>query len=434
MTDITSSASSTKAPDWVAGMKPGHWYRLSGDTPDLGLPPTPIGSRYLADGDPANDLKLNPSRTIEARLRRMTGRYVKAPWSGAGDFRSITECWNGAVLATRFGEYGSMICFGGGHNDYFGSDLHAFDLATRQWKRICDGYTRGGKEAYGAGAVYPDAIYPDGSPLPPHTYGYVQYDAAANDLMLLKGQQELGPDVVAVAIPHLFNLTTKQWRRGPKHPTAQLKSAGCSAWDSSRRTLWGNSGDGGNSFIGFQPDVDNSDATFGRWGTLYPGKLPQKQDHNVMAYDPVRDLLLVASHKDNALYAINPAQPASDAIKLDSTSLIKLHPFAALEYSAVHDCFIYYSAFDGSELYSVTPPRGDNWQDFTMQEWRWQSLLAPDNRLDPIQDAAQQSDYENNNIHHTFGRFRIVNYGDMEIAVLVRHVDSPVYGIKIVGG
>ena len=28
--------------------------------------------------------------------------------------------------------------------------------------------------------IYPAAEYPDGSPLPPHTYGYVQYDGQGN--------------------------------------------------------------------------------------------------------------------------------------------------------------------------------------------------------------------------------------------------------------
>jgi hypothetical protein len=55
--------------------------------------------------------------------------------------------------ASRFGASGSMIVFGGGHNDYFGSDVHAFDLASREWRRISDGYIAGGERDYGTGAV-----------------------------------------------------------------------------------------------------------------------------------------------------------------------------------------------------------------------------------------------------------------------------------------
>ena len=91
---------------------------------------------------------------------------------------------------------------------------------------------------------------------------------------MLKGQTELGPDVKAVAIPHLFNLETLTWRRGPLHPTAILNSGGWTTWDASRRVVWGHSGDdgGGNAFIGFSPDGNNGDGTFGRWTDHFPSK------------------------------------------------------------------------------------------------------------------------------------------------------------------
>jgi len=177
-------------PLWMEGMAPGCWYQISGDRPDLGLPPTPSGTRYLAENDPARDKKLNPAQDAKELLRRWLGRRPSAPWQGQCGFSAITEAWNGAVLANRFGVSGSMVVFGGGHDDYFGSDVHAFDLSTREWSRISDGYVSGAPNEYGAGAVYPESIYPDGSPLPPHTYGYVQYDPVNNDYLLLKGQTE----------------------------------------------------------------------------------------------------------------------------------------------------------------------------------------------------------------------------------------------------
>jgi hypothetical protein len=107
-----------------------------------------------------------------------------------------------------------MVVFGGGHDDYFGSDVHAFDLACREWKRLTDG-----------------------SPLPPHTYDYMQYDKVTNQLLLAKGQKELGPNVKAVTIPHLLDLTTFTWRSGPEHPWAVLNSGEFSIWDAARRLL-----------------------------------------------------------------------------------------------------------------------------------------------------------------------------------------------------
>src|SRR5262245_15120093 len=120
-------------PDWAARMKGGVWYRISGSSPDLGLPPTRSGTRYLRDSDPARDPLLNPARTYSEHIRRLLGREWRAPWSGRGGFASITEAWNGAVYASRCGRSGAMVIFGGGHNDYFGSDVHAFDVADREW-------------------------------------------------------------------------------------------------------------------------------------------------------------------------------------------------------------------------------------------------------------------------------------------------------------
>jgi len=246
-------------PYWVEPMTPGRWYRISGDDPDLRLPPTPLGTRYLQDNDPARNKKLNPAKSLKEHLRRFLGRRPHSPWQGKCGFPAITEAWNGAVLASRFGASGSMIVFGGGHDDYFGSDVHAFDLATRQWSRISDGYTSGAESEYGPDVPYPDSVYPNGSPLPPHTYGYVQYDPVGNDYLVFKGQTELGPNVKSTPIAHMFNLDSLTWRNGPKHPSALLNSGGWTTWDAKRRIMWGHSGENGSGFIGFTPDGDNGD-------------------------------------------------------------------------------------------------------------------------------------------------------------------------------
>jgi hypothetical protein len=70
-------------------MQPAHWYRISGNEPDLDLPPTPVGSRYLADNDPARDPSLNPPKSLKERVRRVAGRDWIAPWRGRVGFSSI---------------------------------------------------------------------------------------------------------------------------------------------------------------------------------------------------------------------------------------------------------------------------------------------------------------------------------------------------------
>ena len=418
-------------PSWVEQMAPGCWYQISGDRPDLNLPATPRGTRYLADTDPAKDARLNPAKGGKEILRRWLGRRPSAPWQGRCGFPALTEAWNGAVFASQLGASGSMVLFGGGHDDYFGSDVHAFDLSSRQWSRISDGYVSGARNEYGAGAVYPDTVYPDGSPLPPHTYGYVQYDPAGNDYLLLKGQTELGPDVKATPIAHMFNLDSLTWRRGPRHPSAILGSGGWTTWDAARKILWGHSGDSGNAFIGFSPDGDNGDGTFGSWTQRYAKKIKKGADHNAMAIDPVRDIILVTVNESNALYAIDPEEPDREMARISSSGN---HPaiaeFPALEYAPNLDRFVYYSANNGPRIYSIAAPSGTNWLQLTGGVWTWRSLLDERNRLDPVAHAQGISSFEVNK-SHTFGRFRVATYGRTDVAILVRHTDTPVYAIRL---
>lgn len=403
-------------------MEGGHWYRISGSAPDLGLIPTPVGTRYLEDNDPARDPALNPARGPKERARRLLGREWVAPWRGRVGFSAITEAWNGAIYASRFGRSGAMIVFGGGHNDYFGSDVHAFDLAQREWRRLTTGFVSGRPEDYGDGAIYPDAVYPDNSPLPPHTYDYVQYDQFRNEMILLKGQTQLGPNVQASAIPHLFSLDTLKWRHGPKHECAILNSGGFTTWDAKRRLLWGHSGDdgGGNAFVSYGPDGANSDGSHGSWTAFYPSKLSGEANHNAMQIHPAADLIMVSLHVRDSLGFIDPENPGNPIEPVRSSRLKPvIQEYAALEYSPGNGCLVYYSAADGPVVYAI------DWD----AEARWRVLSAAES-LDPVADAAAQTHYHFNKTH-TFGRFRVAHFDEADLALLVRHVDSPVYAMRL---
>ncbi|TDJ23350.1 MAG: hypothetical protein E2O58_08800 [Gammaproteobacteria bacterium] len=336
-------------------------------------------------------------------------------------FSSITEAPNGAVFASRFGRSGSMVVFGGGHNAYFGSDVHAFDLEHGEWSRVSTGFVAGEPNDYGESAHYPDSVYPDGFPLPPHTYDYVQYDEVGNDFLLLKGQTQLGPAVQAIAIPHLFNLDTLTWRHGPNHPSVILNAGGFTAWDAARRLLWGHSGDegGGNAFVAFSPDGLNEDGTVGRWTEFHPSKLPGEANHNAMQLLPEDDRLVIAVHARNAFGTIDLGVPEQPLAMLTATEgHPPLREYAALEYSRELRKLVYYSALDGAAVYAVS----------LEAEVHWSLLTRGD--FDPIADAERESKYCVNRAH-TFGRFRVASYADCELAILVRHVDSPVYALRL---
>ena len=421
-------------PSWVKRLLIGRWVRISGDHPDLDLPPTPPGTRYLEDNDtrgrPCAQPRARRQGTIAALARQASPFTVAGPQRFSLHNRSLetARCWrHGSASRVRWW-YSAVAT-----TTTSGADMHAFDLDSRQWSRIADGYISAHDGAYGAGAVYPDAEYPDGSPLPPHTDGYVQYDPAGNDYILFKGQLELGPAVQAVAIPHIFNFDSLAWRRGPRHPAAILNSGGWTTWDEKRGVLWGHCGDagGGNAFLCFDPRGDNADGTFGRWGKMFPNKLPGEADHNAVAIDPACEIIVVAAHGRDALCAIDPARPERPLKPLNSSAgQPRLREYAALEYAPNLRAFVYFSAGSGAAMHTVTPPSGSSWTDLTEGTWNWRPLLGEKNTLDPVAEASGESAYETS-VTHTFGRFRIATYAGVDVAILVRHIDSPVYAMRL---
>lgn len=421
------------APSWLERLPVGCWVKLSGDAPDLDLTPTPPGTRYLADQDPARDPRLNPARSWRERLRRAAGRPPLAPWSGRCGFSAVTEAWNGAAYAPGLGASGAMVVFGGGHDDYFGADVHRFDLATREWSRLCDGYVTGGPAEYGAGAVYPLAEYPDGSPLPPHTHNYLQCDPQNNTLVLFKGQLELGPQVRAVAIPHMLDLATRRWRRGPGHPWAILNAGGCTAWDTRRKVVWGHAGDagGGNALLALDPGTDGAGETTGRWVSAVGSRFAGRADGNAMVHLPVPDRLLVAVAADGSFSSLDPADPAAPARDLARPAAApRVVAHASLEYAPSLGAAVYFGAASSPAPLAIELPGAAA---APGAAWTARSLLAATNGLDPVAEAAAAARGEVHR-HHVFGRFRIASFGEVDVAVLVRHVDSPVYALRLPAG
>lgn len=58
--------------------------------------------------------------------------YVELQGNG---FRMIIDAWNGGVLDTSRLR---LVVWGGGHNDYYGNDMYAFDIASLSWSRLTD--------------------------------------------------------------------------------------------------------------------------------------------------------------------------------------------------------------------------------------------------------------------------------------------------------
>ena len=149
-----------------------------------------------------------------------------------------------------------------------------------------------------------------------------------------------------------------------------------------------------------------------------------------MQIDPLHDIIVVSVHARNELHALNPADPAREIVRLRSFGpKPKLQPFAALEYAPNAECLVYFSPMDNGIVHTIAPSpegvsRGQS------EEWIWQARQPMAGTLRPISDAASRSRF-GVNLLHVFGRFRIASFEGVDVAILVRHVDSPVYAWRL---
>lgn len=375
------------APAWVTAIEPGHWQAISLNT--------------LSDVDPEDDPEANPNYPNSA------------PWSGNTGQAGVIVAWNGGAYARDYGTHGSLILFGGGHADYFGSEVYAFDLSSREWKRLTNPYP--GPMNW----PYETAEYPDRSAIPPHTYDYVDWHPQTNSFVVLKGNKKLGGAHITAEIPHLFDLASKEWRRGPEMQGVVLNPGGYSIYDSKRDVFWLHGGSGSSGLAKYEPYSQNADGTYGSW-TTYPKQLDITD--SVAEYDPINDLMLIQPYRSaSRIAAIDLKSPESQYIWLNEAGDIPAKVGASgWSWSESRAAVIYHPGNGSDDVYGLKHTDG-SWSDGT---WTWKSLTSPDNNVVP-------SPAPSNGIR---SRFQVVTYSDAEVAVVVNGVEAAVYAFRIPAG
>jgi hypothetical protein len=381
-----SGVVATTAPSWAQSLTPGTWMTISKNT--------------IAELDPAESSATNPNYPNTA------------PWNGSSGQKSVVQTWNGGAFATRFGAKGSLIIYGGGHRDYYGSEVYAFDLSTQTWTRVTNPYKGDINWPYQTGT------YPDGSPSPPHTYDTVSYHPATNSFVTLTAAYDSDPTDRSETV-HMLDLGTKQWRRSTRDNT-NVGDGGWSAYDSTRDVFWYQGGGGSSkspSMIKFDPNVQNGDGTVGKY-TNYSALLPRTD--SVAAYDPIHDIVVVATYREyQSVYGIDPKNPDGAAVTLKEAGTAPSREAASgWEWSPSRSSFIYWRR--GGDVYELASP-GTDWKG----TWTWSKLTSSQNGTTP-----QAMSVDNG----VYSRFQVVSYQDMDIAIVVNRVDGPVYAFRLPSG
>lgn len=382
----TPSSLAATAPAWVNQIAPGTWGE--------------IGLNTMKSVDPEDDSSLNPN-------------YPNgAPWHAVEGQSGVLQDWNGGALASGYGTHGALLVHGGGHNGYFGSEVYAFDLGTQLWKRLTDPYAGPFNWPFNTTA------YPDGSPVPTHTYDYVDYHPGTNSFVVMRSIRD-GVQPTAnteEARAHLLDLDTGKWRHSQRNNGLPLGVGGSSCFDRNRDVFWIMGTYETKLFAKFNPNVNNNDGTVGSY-TNYTG---DNVDIDTNAdCDPVEDLYVYTEFRaTDKVYARNLKDPAAPRVTLNETGDI---PSAkeggnAWNWSDKRQAFIYWRR--GGGVYEFKHVAGA-WDTGT---WRWTNLTSSGNSVVPV-----DMDKDNG----VYSRLRIARYDNAEVAVVVNRIDGPVYAFRL---
>lgn len=187
----------------------------------------------------------------------------------------VVSAWSGAALDTRRSR---LIVFGGGHADYGGNELYAFNVASLTWERLTDPTV--------SPAADDSDQNPDGTPQSRHSYGGLAYLAHADRFFALGGSV-FSSGHAACTKPWTFDLAAKTWTRDANAAPFTPGYDCSSAYDPVTHKLWFCEFTSGTWAVVHGYDFDTK-----AWSTLPIGT---DRGYSCVALDSRRGLLVTIS-------------------------------------------------------------------------------------------------------------------------------------------
>ncbi|HYM03268.1 MAG TPA: hypothetical protein VET85_10005, partial [Stellaceae bacterium] len=264
--------------------------RVAADAPHLPQAPTVIVPPHRgADGKIDPDV---PNATDDPRGSALDGgRWTAVPNSHMDDVTydgpladaiegnsgppSIIAAWGGATLDTR---NHALLVWGGGHADYWGNEVYAFDLKTLRWTRLNDPAPIAGWNGTSSD------ILPDGTPSARHTYDSLTFLPASGQMFEAGSAASLQTGS-GTTKSWLFNPTTRAWRQAADYTGAFYGVV--SAYDPADQCVYAMSF----GTMAAHPGLQRYDPRANAWTAI--GGLGISDYHMTAAIDPA-DHILVA--------------------------------------------------------------------------------------------------------------------------------------------
>ncbi len=255
------------------------------------------------------------------------GQFPKT-WSVSGP-ATVVSAWCGAALDTKRDR---LVIWGGGHADYHGNELYAFDVQKLAWQRLTDPFPNPVKD---------QEVNADGTPNSRHTYGGLAYLAHADRFFGLGGSLA-GVGFAKCDRTWTYDFDARKWE--DRQPSGKLPGGGfclgCAYDPVSKKLFFGSEHNGL-----FAYDYDRN-----AWGQL--DKEPV--DGLGFAVDTKRKLLVGAGRGRLVLYDIGRSDFKQQNLKIPGgEDVIRAGNAAGLDYDPVSDRIVGWAAWVPGKVYAL---------------------------------------------------------------------------------
>ncbi len=303
--------------------------------------------------------------------------------SGNTGPEAIMSAWSGAALDTSRDR---LIVWGGGHADYAGNELYAFDLDTLSWSRVTDpSATSGGSEATG--------VFGDGRPRSTHTYHTLAYSPKA-DRFYFVGMGGVWSGGSRNNRTGAFDFVSGEWVELANRPNVGVPEAGVTVYDSATESIWHQAG--------WTSQLLRLDLATNDWNEFPAAGGAGVDLYASAAIDPDRRLMVVAGGGHFIVWNLDrPSERL--AISTSGPDDIVRAKAPGFAYDSNAKVFVGWQG--GSSVYTLDP-----------ETWRWEERQAdPSNTVVPTSPASTG----------TYGRFQYVP--SKNVFVLVNSIREDVY-------
>ncbi len=295
-----------------------------------------------------------------------------------GNPRAITGAWSGGAFDTRRNR---LLVFGGGHHDYAGNEVYAFEVASGRWTRLSN---------------------PSAAPVSVHSYDQLEYLPRQDALFAAGGST--WPNGNASRETWLFDLTSNAWRQA-----ANIPGKVYGAYEFNMTTAYDAAGEqvlmeGYSAAASYRPGAD---------GWTLQGSQPTRSLGHSGAFDPTRRLFVSIGRGTAYRYTIDAGGHFSARANLAASGATEIESCDApgLDYDPVSDRLVAWCS--GAEVYSL---------ELGSRVWTRHAGTGS------VSPGAPQAD----NYHGTFGRWRYMPAANAFL--LATTIDSDVYAYRFSSG